>query len=79
MERHLRTIFEQEPFGELERLITQTLVDVVKRVARAELRNEDWLRMMARFSARSYEAAGRAHSSGLVLSSDCRCAAHPSR
>lgn len=55
MERQLRTIFEQEPFGELERLITQTLVDVVKRVARAELRNEDWLGMVARFSARSYE------------------------
>jgi transcriptional regulator with XRE-family HTH domain len=54
-EEHLRTIFEQEPFGELERLITQTLVDAVKRVARAELRNEDWLRMVARSSARSYE------------------------
>lgn len=56
-ERHLRTIFEQEPFGELERLITQTLVDTVKRVAKAELRNEDWLRMVARSSARSYEEA----------------------
>ena len=53
--QHLRTIFEQEPFGELERLITQTLVDVVKGVAEAEVRNEDWLRMVARFSARSDE------------------------
>jgi hypothetical protein len=54
-ERHLRGIFEQEPFGALERLITQTLVDAVKRVARAELRNEDWVRMVARSSGRSYE------------------------
>ena len=54
-EAQLRAIFEQEPFGELERLITQTLVDAVKRVARTELRNEDWLRMVARSSARSYE------------------------
>lgn len=53
--KSLRAIFEQEPFGELERLITQTLVDAVKRVARAELRNQDWLRMVARLSARSYE------------------------
>jgi transcriptional regulator with XRE-family HTH domain len=56
-EKHLRTIFEQEPFGELERLVTQTLMDVVKRVARAELRNDNWLRMVAQFSALSYEEA----------------------
>ena len=55
--KHLRTIFEQEPFGALERLITQTLVDAVKRVARSELQNEDWLRRVARFGARSYEEA----------------------
>lgn len=53
--RHLRTIFEQEPFGELERLITQTLVDAVKQVARAELGNEGWLRMVVRSGSRSYE------------------------
>src|SRR5215470_12435931 len=29
----IRTIFEKEPFGELERLITQKLLDVVKGVA----------------------------------------------
>jgi transcriptional regulator with XRE-family HTH domain len=28
--RHIRPIFEQQPFGELERLVTQKLPDVVK-------------------------------------------------
>src|SRR5580765_5597516 len=32
-EPHVRAIFEQQPFGELERLVTQKLLDVVKRVA----------------------------------------------
>lgn len=34
---HVRAIFEQQPFGELERLVTQTLLDVAQRVAKAEL------------------------------------------
>lgn len=55
-ERHVRAIFEKDPFGELERLVTQKLLDVVKRVARSELENEAWLRMVARLSRRSYEA-----------------------
>ena len=33
----VRTIFEKEPFGELERLVTQKLLDVAKRIARQEL------------------------------------------
>src|SRR5206468_4839109 len=45
----------QQPFGELERLVTQTLLDVVKRVAKDELENDYWLRMVARLSRRSYE------------------------
>src|SRR2546426_2549066 len=40
---------------ELERLVTQKLLDVVKRVAKDELENDDWLRMVARLSRRSYE------------------------
>jgi len=52
---HLRTIFETQPFGELERLVTQTLLDVAKRVAKDELENDYWLRMVARLSRRSYE------------------------
>ncbi len=53
--RHVRAIFEQQPFGELERLVTQKLLDVVKRVAKDELENEYWLRMVAELSGHSYE------------------------
>ncbi|HKW90306.1 MAG TPA: helix-turn-helix transcriptional regulator [Methylomirabilota bacterium] len=53
--KHIRAIFEQRPFGELERLVTQTLLDVVKRVAKDELANEYWLRMVAQVSGRSFE------------------------
>jgi transcriptional regulator with XRE-family HTH domain len=52
---HVRAIFEREPFGELERLVTQTLLDVVKGVATEELENDYWLRMVAELSHRSYE------------------------
>jgi len=54
-QKHVRAIFETQPFGELERLVTQTLLDVVKRVAKDELENDYWLRMVARLSRRSYE------------------------
>jgi transcriptional regulator with XRE-family HTH domain len=53
--KQIRAIFEKEPFGELERLITQKLLDVSKRVAREELDSENWLRLVARLSKRSYE------------------------
>jgi hypothetical protein len=48
-------IFGKQPFGDLERLITQKLLDVTQGVARNELRNEVWLRSMAELSQRSYE------------------------
>lgn len=51
----VRTIFEKQPFGELERLVTQKLLDVVKQIARNQLENESWLRQVARLSGRSYE------------------------
>ncbi len=51
----IANIFEKQPFGELERLVTQKLLDVTQGVARDELRNEDWLRSMAEISHRSYE------------------------
>ncbi len=51
----IRAIFETQPFGELERLVTQKLLDVAKRVARDELANADWLRTVARLSGRRYE------------------------
>jgi len=50
----IRAIFEKEPFGALERLVTQKLLDVVKRVTREELTDENWLRMVARLTERSY-------------------------
>jgi transcriptional regulator with XRE-family HTH domain len=54
-EAHLRAIFEKQPFGELERLVTKQLLDVVKGVATEELENEYWLRMVAELGGRSYE------------------------
>ena len=48
-------IFEKEPFGELERLVTQKLLDVAQGVAKEELGNETWLQRMAEVSGRSYE------------------------
>ncbi len=53
-EHALRTIFEKEPFGALERLVTQKLLDVVKRVATEELDDDKWLRRVARLTHRSY-------------------------
>jgi len=53
--KQVRGIFEKAPFGELERLITQKLLDVAKGIARDELDSEKWLRLMARLSKRSYE------------------------
>ncbi len=53
--QEIRAIFEKQPFGELERLVTQKLLDVIKGVARQELNSEDWLRSVARVSGLSYK------------------------
>jgi len=50
-----RAIFEKQPFGELERLVTQNLLDVVKKVAKQELDSEVWLKLVAKLNGRSYE------------------------
>jgi transcriptional regulator with XRE-family HTH domain len=50
----IRAIFEREPFGALEQLVIQKLLEVVKNVAREELEDETWLRRMARLGRRSY-------------------------
>ena len=52
---HVRAIFERQPFGELESLVTEKLLDVVKRVSQQELQNDDWLHTVARLGGRSYE------------------------
>jgi transcriptional regulator with XRE-family HTH domain len=54
-ETEVRRIFEKEPFGELERLVTQKLLDVSQGIAREELRSKEWLRLMAQLSGRGYE------------------------
>jgi transcriptional regulator with XRE-family HTH domain len=53
--QEIRAIFEKQAFGELERLVTQKLLDVIKRVAREELKNEKWLRSVAQLTRRSYK------------------------
>lgn len=54
-QEQIRAIFEKDAFGELERLVTQKLLDVAKRIARQELGSENWLHLVARLSGRSYE------------------------
>jgi hypothetical protein len=51
----VRAIFERQPYGELERLVTYNLLEVVKRVAREELDDEVWLRRVARLGGLDYE------------------------
>jgi transcriptional regulator with XRE-family HTH domain len=54
-QQQLREIFQQQPFGEFERFVTQKLLDVIKRVAREELDNDAWLQAVAQLSGRSYK------------------------
>ena len=54
-QEQIRSIFERQPFGELERLVTQKLLNVVSRVARSELDNEEWLHKVAQCSHKTYE------------------------
>jgi len=54
-EKQIRTVFEKEPFGALEHLVTQKLLDAVKNAARKELENESWLQVVAQRTGRSYE------------------------
>ena len=56
-QKQVREIFEKQAFGELERLVTQKLLDVTKRTARAELENELLLRRAAKLRKQSYEEA----------------------
>jgi hypothetical protein len=51
----MRTIFEAHSFGELERMVTQTILEVAKRVARDQLGDQDWLGNIADLKGRTYE------------------------
>jgi hypothetical protein len=53
--REVGRIFEKEPFGELERLVTQKLVEVAQGIAKEKLRNGEWLSSLARLSHRGFE------------------------
>jgi hypothetical protein len=43
----MRAIFEKDPFGELESLVTRTLIEAVRKEAREHARDENWLRSIA--------------------------------
>ena len=51
----VKRIFERDAFGELERLVTQTILEVAQGLGREELRSEEWLRWIAQASGRSFE------------------------
>ncbi len=51
----MRETFEKEPFGSLERLVTQKLLDVAKRVVTEELGGEEWVQHIARLSGQAYD------------------------
>jgi transcriptional regulator with XRE-family HTH domain len=59
--QQVQEIFERQHFGELERFVTQKLLDVIQRIARRELENEQWLRKVARV------ASGRSHKQMRVM------------
>ena len=50
--KQITTIFEREPFGELERFVTQKLLDVAKRVVQEELADDKWIHRVAGVSKR---------------------------
>lgn len=52
--RQMRALFETQAFGELEKMITRTLVTIVRDEARAHARDETWLRTIARRGRDTY-------------------------
>jgi transcriptional regulator with XRE-family HTH domain len=51
----VRTVFEGQPFGTLERLVTRTLLKVVQFIARQELDSGSWIRLAKRVGGQSHE------------------------
>jgi hypothetical protein len=51
----VREIFEKQAFGELERLVSQTLLLAAKGVAREGLKDEKWLRRAGKLGRQSHE------------------------
>jgi hypothetical protein len=52
--KEIAAIFDTAPFGELERLVTQKLLEVAKEVAARDLDNEEWLRAVTQNTGRRY-------------------------
>ena len=50
-------IFDREPFGEFERLITQTILDVTKTAIRDELNDPSWVTRFAKLTRQTHEDA----------------------
>lgn len=53
-QRQMRAIIEAQPFGELEQLVTRTLIEVVRSEARAHARDDIWVRSTATTSGSTY-------------------------
>jgi hypothetical protein len=53
-QKSMRGIFEKDPFGELERLITRTLIEVIRDEARSHARDPHWLQSLAATAGQSY-------------------------
>jgi transcriptional regulator with XRE-family HTH domain len=54
-QKELRQIFEKEAFGEIERIVTQKLLDVSKEIAREGFNNEKWLNKIARVNEKNFQ------------------------
>lgn len=54
-ENQIRATFEREPFGALEHLVTQKLLNAVQNAVKKELDNESWLQLVAKRTGRSYK------------------------
>jgi transcriptional regulator with XRE-family HTH domain len=65
--REVRVIFERESFGELERLVTQKLLDLAKTITRDHLRDEERLKTMAHLTGQTPDQV-REHSRRFVES-----------
>ncbi|PYQ53006.1 MAG: XRE family transcriptional regulator [Acidobacteria bacterium] len=52
--QQMQAIFERQPFGELEQLVTRTLIEVVRSEARAHARDDVWVRSIAKKNSFSY-------------------------
>jgi hypothetical protein len=51
----VRIVFESQPFGTLEQLVTRKFLEVVQHVARKELDSENWLRLAGNVGGCSHE------------------------